>query len=322
MTTLDESAIIKIFQSKLGNNKKFVSEDVEIFGICKTKFVAKVDTLVQSTDMPPKMSLADAARKSVVACVSDFASKGAKPEIGIISLNLPKSITRTKINEIAKGLKEASKEFQIQFLGGDTNEGKEIVFHVCLFGHMPRGEITYRKNAKRGDSIFVTGSFGYTAAGLRILLESKKGRKSFVKKATKAVFRPQPKLEFGLRGSKYFSSSMDSSDGLSTTLNEMAKQRHQKCILDKIPIQEDLDLFAKENKIDPFNLIFHGGEEYEFVFTIPKKYKPIIKKISSRLKTPIKEIGFVTKGKGEVFVKREDKKLFRLRDLGWHHFKK
>ena len=321
MTKLDESTIIKIFQSRLGN-KKFVSEDVETFDIGKIKFVAKVDTLVQSTDIPPKMSLIDAARKSVVACVSDFASKGAKPEVGIISLNLPKSITRTKINEIAQGLRKASKEFQIQFLGGDTNEGKEIVFHVCLFGRATdRGKIVFRRGAKEGDSIFVTGPFGYTAAGLKILLENKKGKRSFVKKSTKTVFRPQPRLEFGLRGSKYFSSSMDSSDGLSTTLNEMAKQSHQKFIIDKIPIPNDLNIFAKENKLDPLNLIFHGGEEYEFVFTIPKKHRAIIQKISSQLKTPIAEIGHVTEGRG-VFVKKEDKKLFRLKDLGWHHFRK
>lgn len=320
MMKLDESNIIKIFQSRLGN-KRFVSEDVETFDIGKTKFVAKVDTLVQSTDIPPKMDLDDAARKSVVACVSDFASKGARPEVGIISLNLPKSITTKKINKIAKGLKKVSKEFQIQFLGGDTNEGKEIVFHVCLFGRIPRGKISYRKGAKEDDSIFVTGPFGYTAAGLKILLENKKGKKSFVKKSTKAVFRPQPRLEFGLRSSKYFSSSMDSSDGLSTTLNEMAKQSHQRFIIDKIPLQNDLNSFAKENNLDPLNLIFHGGEEYEFVFTISKKHIATIKKISSQLKIPIAEIGHVTKGRG-VFVKKEDEKLFRLKDSGWHHFRK
>jgi len=36
MTKLDETTIIKIFQRKFGN-KKFVSEDVEIFNIGKNK---------------------------------------------------------------------------------------------------------------------------------------------------------------------------------------------------------------------------------------------------------------------------------------------
>jgi thiamine-monophosphate kinase len=99
MTKLDESSIIKIFQNRLGK-KKFVSEDVEIFNLGKIKIVAKTDTLVESTDIPPKMKLSDAARKSIVACVSDFAAKGVKPKYGIISINLPKTISRSKINEI------------------------------------------------------------------------------------------------------------------------------------------------------------------------------------------------------------------------------
>ena len=112
MTTLDESAIIKIFQNKLGN-KRFVSEDVETFSLGKNKIVAKIDTLVESTDIPKKMKLSDAARKSIVACISDFASKGIKPQYGIISVNLPKSISRSKIVEIAKGFKKACEEFDI-----------------------------------------------------------------------------------------------------------------------------------------------------------------------------------------------------------------
>ena len=317
MMKLDESAIIKIFQNKL-ENKKFVSEDVETFKIGKTKIVVKIDTLVQSTDIPPKMKLADAVRKSIVACISDFASKGVKPEFGIISLNLPKSISRSKVIEISNGLKTASKEFQIKILGGDTNEGKEFVFHVCIFGKSDK--IVTRKGAKDEDSIFVTGPFGYTAAGLKILLDKRKGKRTFVAKALKSVFKPKPRLEFGCKSRKYFSSSMDSSDGLSTTLNEMSKQSNQKFIIDKIPAPKEIYEFAKENKINPTNLIFHGGEEYEFVFTVPKKYKPIVKKISSQVKTPIEEIGFVTNGAG--VYNKVDEKIYRLKDLGWRHFNK
>lgn len=60
MINFDESDIIKTIQSKLGN-KKFVSEDVETFDFKKMKLVAKTDTLVESTDIPPKMKLEDAA---------------------------------------------------------------------------------------------------------------------------------------------------------------------------------------------------------------------------------------------------------------------
>ena len=316
MTKLDESSIIKIFQSRLGK-KKFVSEDVEIFNLNKIKIVAKTDTLVESTDIPSKMKLSDAARKSIVACVSDFAAKGVKPEYGIISINLPKTISRSKINEIASGFRKACNEYNISILGGDTNAGKEIVFNVCIFGITDR--IITRKGSKKGDMIFVTGPFGYTSAGLNMLLGKKKGKESFAKKSIKSVIKPKPKLNFGIKNKKYFSSSMDSSDGLSTTLNEMSKQSKKKFVINNIPAMRDLVEFAESQKVDLNNLIFHGGEEYEFIFTASPKHRKIIKKNAKLLKTPIIEIGYVTSGKG-VFVEKNDS-IIRLKDLGWKHFR-
>ena len=316
MEKLSEDQIIKIFQTKLGN-KKFVSEDVEVFTLGKTKIIAKIDTMVESTDIPKKMKLSDAARKSVIACVSDFASKGIKPEYGIISINLPKSISRIKIDNIANGFKKACKEYGISIIGGDTNAGKEIVFNVCIFGSS--NSIITRKGSNKGDLIFVTGPFGYTSVGLDILLNNKNQKNNFVKKAIKSVINPKPNLSYGLKNKKYFSSSMDSSDGLSTTLNEMSKQSKKKFIINKIPSNKDLENYVRKQKIDLNSTVFHGGEEYEFIFTIPTKYKKIIMKNSKLLKTPIIEIGYVTSGKG-VYLKENNKNII-LKDLGWKHFK-
>ena len=125
MTKLSENEIINIFQTKLGN-KKFISEDVEEFSLGKTKIIVKTDTMVESTDIPQKMKLLDAARKSVIACVSDFASKGVKPRYGIISINLPKSISKKEVDNIANGFKKACKEYEISIIGGDTNKVKKL----------------------------------------------------------------------------------------------------------------------------------------------------------------------------------------------------
>ncbi len=316
MKKLDETSIIQIFQKGLGK-KKFDSEDVEVFNLGKNKIVAKTDTLVQSTDIPSKMGLSDAARKSIVACVSDFASKGVKPDYGMISINLPKTISRLKIKQIVSGFRKASKEFNISILGGDTNEGKEIVFNVCIFGIVD--EIVTRKDSKKGDLIFVTGPFGYTAAGLNMILGKKRGKAEFVKKAINSVIKPKPRLNFGIKNKKYFSSSMDSSDGLATTLNQMSKQSKNKFIITKIPALKDLENFVKSYKLNLNNLVFNGGEEYEFVFTIPPNHKKTIIKNAKLLKIPIIEIGFVTSGKN-VYIKN-DSDLIQLKDKGWKHFK-
>ena len=314
MKKLDEAEIIKKFQSKFGE-KNFVSEDVETFSAGKTQIIVKVDTLVQSTDIPPKMSLRDAARKSIVACVSDFASKGVKPEFGIISVNLPSNVSAKEISEIAQGVKQASKEFGIRFLGGDTNQGKEFVFNVCLFGSAKK--IAKRKGAKPGDLIFVSGPFGLTGAGLQILLKNIKAKDSFAKNAVKSVLRPSPRLKFGLKASSYFTSSMDSSDGLSTTLNEMARQSKCRFVIDNIPAKKGVEGFAKDYKKNFESLVYHTGEEYEIVFTVPKKYKSKITSIAKTTKTPIIEIGLVKRENG-VYIQKD--KLVKLVDKGYHHF--
>ena len=316
MTKLSEDKIIKKIQTKLGN-KKFISEDVETFTLGKTKIIAKIDTMVESTDIPKKMKLSDAARKSVIACVSDFAAKGVKPEYGIISINLPKTISRVKIDNIVNGFKKACKEYGISIIGGDTNAGKEIVFNVCIFGNS--NNIVTRKGSKKDDLIFVTGPFGYTSIGLNILINNKKEKNNFVKKSIKSVINPKPKLSFGLKNKKYFSSSMDSSDGLSTTLNEMAKQSGKKFIVNNIPSNKDLEDYVKKKNLNLNSIIFNGGEEYEFIFTVPAKYRKNIIKNAKLLKTPIIEIGYVTSGKG-VFLKNVDKNII-VKDLGWKHFK-
>lgn len=316
MTKLNEQQIIKIFQKNLGR-KKFVAEDVEVFNIGKTNCVINVDTLVESTDIPPRTKISDAARKSIVACVSDFASKGVKPLFGTISVTIPRKYSRSKILELSKGIGKAEKEFGIKILGGDTNEGRELVIQVSLIGFSEK--IIRRGGASIGDLAFVTGPFGYPAAGLKILLSKKKASKNFAKKARYAVLRPKSKLEFGLKAKKYFSSSMDSSDGLSTTLNQLSKQSKKRFVISKIPGNSDLFEFAKLNRLNVYDLIFNGGEEYEIVFTCSPKNRTKITSLARKLRVSLKEIGNVTKGSGVVFL--QNGKTIRIKDSGWQHFR-
>lgn len=316
MLKLNEKEIIAIFQKRLGN-KKFVSEDVEIFRIGKINLVTKVDTLVESTDIPIGMKLDDAARKSVVACVSDFAAKGVKPLFGMVSVTIPKQFSKSKIMSLAHGLSKAAKEFDLKLIGGDTNEGRELVIQISLFGTAKK--IVKRRGAKVNDVIITTGPFGYSLAGLKILLEKKKATTEFSKKAKKTVFNPSPKLKFGIINQKFFSSSMDSSDGLSTTLNEMSKQSKKKFVLTKLPANQDLFEFAKSNRLDPIDLIFNGGEEYEIVATICPTNLSKVRSSARAQKIPLFELGYVKKGFGVMY--KTDTKVTQIKDKGWLHFR-
>ncbi len=317
MSKLSEKKIIELFQNRLGNTN-FVPEDVESFKIGKKYFVAKVDTLVESTDVPPGMKLEDVARKSIVSCVSDFAAKGVKPIFGIVSLTIPKRLSRSNIESLAKGFQRAAGEFKLKILGGDTNEGKELVINFSLFGISEK--IVNRKGAKTNHVIITSGPFGYSGAGLSILLKNKNGSKKFKAKAKRAVFRPNCRLTFGLKNKNYFSSSMDSSDGLSTTLNEMSTQSKKKFVITRMPSENDVFDFASSNGLNANDLIFNSGEEYEIVATANTSNLTRIKKYAKKHRIKLYEIGYVTKGSG-VFYKK-DGKLIRIKDKGWQHLQK
>ena len=317
MSKLNEKKIIELFQKKLGNTH-FVPEDVEFFKIGKKYLITKVDTLVESTDVPPRMKLEDVARKSMVSCVSDFAAKGVKPIFGIISLTIPKRFSKLNIERLANGFQKTTKEFQLKILGGDTNEGKELVINFSLFGVSEK--IVARKGAKTNHVIITSGPFGYSGAGLMILLKNKNCSKKFKVKAQRAVFRPNCRLMFGLKNKNYFSSSMDSSDGLSSTLNEMSNQSKKKFVITRIPSENDVFNFSNSNKLNPNDLIFNAGEEYEIVSTVSMSNLPRIKKYAKKHQIKLYEIGYVAKGRGVFYNKNG--KLVRIKDDGWQHLQK
>ena len=312
MKRLNEKEIIKIIK-----NKDTSSEDVEIFNLGNEQCAVCVDTLVESTDIPKGSKLSDISRKSIVSSVSDFAAKGIIPKFCIISLTLPKTISKKQVQELSKGFSNACKEFKIQLLGGDTNQGTEISMHVVLFGNVKK--YIKRKDANIGDIICTTGPFGYTGAALDILLKKRKANRIFSKKSKNLFFKPNPKLEFGYKSANSISSSIDSSDGLSACLNELSNQSKKKFLITKIPTNNDVIEFSEKNNTSLNRLVFDGGEEFELVFTVTPKNLKKIHTLAKKCKISIFEIGHVSKGKGVFFD--DGNNLFKIKDNGWQHFR-
>jgi len=118
--------------------------------------------------------------------------------------------------------------------------------------------------------VVTSGTFGQTAAGLRILIEGAKAEPGFRKEAVSSVYLPQPRLGLGLALSKYLSSSMDSSDGLAISLHTIAEMSGVGIRLTDLPYAEGLEEFASRNSCSAEDLALYGGEEYEIVGTVGK----------------------------------------------------
>jgi thiamine-monophosphate kinase len=320
MTKLDEKQIIRIFANKLGIS------NLDDVALLDKGIVMKSDMLVASTDVPIGMEAWQAARKSIVSCLSDLAAKGVRPHAAVISLGIPNSCSTRQpcIEGLAEGFAIASKEFGVKIVGGDTNEAGELVIDCSMIG-FPRFKVPTRSGAKPGDYVIVSGHFGFAPAGLAILLQknvitvsSSNSSSIFRKHAVKSVLEPYPRQSFGLALARYFSSSIDSSDGLAVSLYELANQSEGVDIMIyRIPAVEGLDKFAQENNLDKHELVFHGGEEYEIVATISHTKIRQAEAAARKAGVSLHVIGRVQKGSGNVFVRNR-----LLENRGYIHFHK
>jgi thiamine-monophosphate kinase len=312
MSMLNEKQIIDIIVSKLapsGVNKR-KDDDVSILSMrspskkAMKSLILKCDMLVESTDVPPGMKPWQIARKSVSACVSDLSAKGIKPRVSLISLGIPKKYTKSEIGELAKGFQIASKEFDVMIVGGDTNESNELIIDCTMLGFSDdcASELPGRNGARPGDILVVSGEFGYTSSGLKILMNRAKGCGKFKGNAISSVMKPKPAQKFGLSLAKFFSSSIDSSDGLSISLYELARQSKVDFVVDNIPSAKGVHDFARTNHLDYESLVFYGGEEYEIVATIPRTKLKYAESTARRSKLRLLIIGKAEKGSGKVFL--------------------
>lgn len=322
MAAPDEDLAVRILRRAVGAGGS-PGEDVEIFaGRGRGRVAVAVDTLVESTDVPPRMEMSRVSRKAVAACVSDFAAKGVAPEFGVVSVVVPAGMARGRITALARGFRRASREFGVKILGGDTSGGRELVISVSLYGAADR--IVPRGGARPGDAIFATGDFGDSAAGLRLLLRQAPppggaGQGAAERRYEDAFCVPRPRLEFGIRSRRYVSSAMDSSDGLARTLNEMARQSGSRFVLSRLPHGRALGAFAARNGIPVEELVLFGGEEYETVFTAPRRNAARVRAAAAKSRTKVTEIGAVGPGSGVELLSEGGSAT--IPDRGWVHLR-
>jgi thiamine-monophosphate kinase len=323
---LGERKIIEIIQSRLDVLPKMpipFGDDVSAYEIGNSNLaVLKTDMLVDKTDVPPKMNLWQASRKAIIMNISDFAAKGVKPLAILVSLGLPRTLKEKDIEQIGRGLNAGAREYGAYIIGGDTNEASDLVISLSLFGMAKKDELTLRSGAKPGNLVAVTGSFGKTAAGLKILLDDLKASPKIRKILVESVLMPHARLKEGLTLSKTkaVTAAIDSSDGLAWSLHEIANASKVGFLINKLPIAKEVEEFAEINRLNPLELTLYGGEEYELVLTIKpnvwRKAEKAVEKVGGKLLL----IGKVT-AERQVLIEIDGKRRV-VEPRGWEHFKR
>lgn len=320
---LGELGVIEILERALGTSALTVvgfGDDVSAVRLARGQVgVLKTDMLVGSTDVPPGMTMKQAAKKAVVANVSDLAAKGVRPLAGMVALGLPSDLTEREVREIASGLAQGAREYGFPLVGGDTNESEDLTISIALFAIADARRLILRSGASDGDVVAVTGRFGDTAAGLKAIIEKKKRPAQLPLQLFTAVYNPRAQLELGVRlaASGAITASIDSSDGLAWSLHEISKSSRVGIVLYTIPVTRAARKFAQQYHYRTRDLALYGGEEYHLVVSLKRSRLATASKAAGG---KLKPIGFVTREFRGVRLREAGKEIV-IERKGWEHFK-
>lgn len=284
--------------------------------------VLKTDFLSGLTDVPSGMSTRQVGWKAVTMNVSDLVAKGAKPLATLFSLAIPKDYAYEGAKELVSSLFEASRFYGAEDLGGDTGEAEGLLIAGMAVGVARRDELMRRDGAKPGDILAVTGDFGKTALGLKILLERIKAVGEVREQAIDSVYNPRARLKEGLALAKSHgvTSATDSSDGLAWSLNELAEASQVGFTIRSLPIAKAVSTCAKSLKLDPFDLTFYGGEEYELVVTVRSKDWPRAQREVRKAGGRLLPIGKATKTRRLMWAPNARNET-KIEPRGYEHFR-
>src|SRR5690349_4933851 len=196
--------------------------------------VITADLLVEDIDFrrtttPPYLL----GHKALAVSLSDIAAMGARPMWSLISIGVPEDVWQTEfVNHFYDGVLELANHYGVQLIGGDTSRTNEnIVIDSVVAGECATGTSVMRSGAKPGDHIFVTGSLGAAAAGLRLIergahlaeqnLADEDSQK--LDHVLMRQLRPEARVGWGIvLGEERLATAMiDLSDGLSSDLNRL-----------------------------------------------------------------------------------------------------
>jgi thiamine-monophosphate kinase len=199
-------------------------------------------------------------------------------------------------------------------IGGDTTESKHDFFiDVSMIGKIVTKSYLGRDKAKVGDYIAVTGSLGESAYGLHIFTQGSKAK--VVNRYTRRYASPKPDFTVWKEIVKHdiTRAMMDVSDGLLIDLGRMMTESKAGAVLnlESVPMPPIL----KKNNLE--SLALAGGEDYQFLFTFPRRKLATVKAIISQ-GHPISIIGEVVKGKGVKVL--ADGKVIETSVKGYEHF--
>ena len=281
--------------------------------------VLKTDGLIAGVHFFPDDPAEGVARKALRVNLSDLAAKGARPLGFLLSIALPKGFREDWLADFAHGLGRDAEGYQCPLLGGDTDSTPgPTTIYVSAFGTLPAGTMVKRSGAKIGDHVFVSGTIGDAALGLRI----RKGELDDPSGHLVSRYRlPQPRMALAEAVRAHASAAMDISDGLAGDLAKLCRASDTSADIEvaRVPLS-DAAADALSGDCDLIEPILTGGEDYEILCTVASDRVAAFEADSARASVSVSDIGRIVAGNTPPrFLSTEGKALSFLHP-SYSHF--
>jgi len=270
--------------------------------------------------------------KSAIVNFSDMAAMNGVPRQIVVSLGISSKYSLEALEEFYAGINKACELYNVDFVGGDTSSSVHGLFiSVTVIGEVEKDKITYRKGAKSGDILCVTGDLGGAYMGLLLLEREKK------------VFQANPDMQPEMAGKEYIlerqlkpeartdmvkklkekgvvpTAMIDISDGLASEALHIAGSSGTGVVIyeERIPIDQNTFDTAREFDLVPSVAALNGGEDYELLFAVAQKDYEKIKDMPD-----VSTIGYITEmAEGKRLI-TPDNQSVELKAQGWDALKK
>jgi len=279
--------------------------------------VLTVDALVEGIHFERAFVPPDAiGHRALAVNLSDLAAMGAAPRLALLSMALPASLPLADFDGIVAGFTALAARHRLHVAGGNlTRSPGPLMIDVTVMGTVKRRQALTRGGARPGDDIYVSGSLGSAAAGLR-LLQSAAGSTQVqssvfsaqsqsateYSRLTTAYLRPDPRVLLGvhLARNRAASACMDLSDGLADGVTQIADASGVGIAIDAgtLPIDPAARAFFESRGGDATIEALTGGDDYELLIAVRPRTQRRLTAAMQRGDVVLTRIGRCTAARG------------------------
>ena len=301
--------------NKVGDDCAVLPKDAD------TDLLLTADLLIEDIDFRLEWTTPELlGHKALAVSLSDIAAMGGDATSAMLSIGVPAALWESDfLDRFYDGWSALAQLFGVELVGGDISRSPDrLVIDSVAIGEVKRGKAVFRSTAKPGDAIFVSGTLGGAAGGLKLLERGFRYTPEETSSGSELIkyqfyVLPELRLANCLHLHEIATAAIDVSDGLSSDLQHIcdASGVGARIDLGSLPVNSLLrDHFTPE-ECEEF--VLNGGEDFVLLFTARREHTALPNDLS------VTKIGHITAQSGQIELIRQGESNV-LRPKGFRHF--